>query len=70
MVCAYHWHPVGASHVTSPHLHLGGQIGDIDLSKLHFPTGAVALPDVLRFAIADLGVEPLRADWRDLLAPA
>jgi hypothetical protein len=70
MLLAYHWHPVGVSPVTHPHLHLGGSLGGLDLSKAHLPTGPVALPDVLRFAIEDLGVEPLRAGWRDLLAPA
>ena len=59
---AYHWHPVGLSPVTTPHLHIGGSVTGVDLSKVHLPTGPVFLPDVLRFAIIDLGVEPLRAD--------
>jgi len=65
---AYHWHSVGASPVTTPHLHLGGTLAGIDLSKAHLPTGHVALQDVLRFAIIDLGVEPLRDDWDAILA--
>ena len=68
MILAYHWHPVGVSPVTTPHLHLGGQVAGLDLSKAHLPTGIVGLDDVLRFAIVDLGVEPLRGDWREVLA--
>lgn len=67
-ILAYHWHPVGVSPVTWPHLHIGGSLVGIDLSKAHLPTGVVALQDVLRFAIADLGVEPLRDDWSEVLA--
>ncbi len=70
MHLAYHWHPVGVSPVTWPHLHVGGTVAGIDLSRAHLPTGQVALPDVLRFAIVDLGVRPLRDDWPDLLKTA
>lgn len=65
---AYHWHPIGPSPITTPHLHLGGTVTGIDLSKAHLPTGSVTLQDVLRFAILDLGVEPLRDDWPQILA--
>lgn len=65
---AYHWHPVGVSPVTWPHLHVSGSLAGIDLGKAHLPTGVVPLQDVLRFAIVDLGVEPLRDDWRAVLA--
>jgi len=68
MILAYHWHPVGVSPVTWPHLHLAGQVAAIPFDKAHLPTGPVTLQDVLRFAIVDLGVEPLRPDWRDVLA--
>lgn len=68
MLLAYHWHPVGLSPVTTPHFHLGGTLGGIDLSKAHLPSGVVLLHDLLRFAIADLGVEPRRDDWREVLA--
>ena len=67
MLLAYHWHPAGLSPVTTPHLHLGGTLAGIDLSKAHLPTGHVALQDVLRFAIVDLGVAPLRDDWEAIL---
>jgi hypothetical protein len=34
---------------------------------LHLPTGFVALEDVLRFCIVDLGVNPLSDGWHDVL---
>ena len=68
LLLAYHWHPVGVSPVTTPHLHLGGALQGINLAEAHLPTGPVVLPDVLRFAIVDLGVDPLRDDWREVLA--
>ena len=64
---AYHWHPTGVSPITFPHLHIGGSVRSVDLSKAHLPTGHVSLQDVLRFAIADLGVLPLRNDWSAVL---
>jgi hypothetical protein len=65
----YHWHPEGASHETAPHLHLGAALrpGRTDILKAHLPTSHVHLPDILRFAIRDLGVRPLRRDWRSVL---
>ena len=67
MALAFHWHPTGRSPITWPHLHLGSPIANIDLSKAHVPTGMVTLQDVLRFAIVDLGVRPLRDDWYEVL---
>ena len=43
-------------------------MGFAPLARAHIPTGTVQLFDVLRFGIADLGVRPLRADWRDILS--
>lgn len=68
MILAYHWHPAGVSPITFPHLHLGGVLAGIDLSKAHLPTGHVSLQGILRFAVADLGVAPLRADWQAILS--
>ena len=67
MILAYHWHPVGVSPVTWPHLHLAGQVASVPFDKAHLPTGLVSRQDVLRFAIADLGVEPIRDDWQAIL---
>lgn len=70
-ILSYHWHPDGHSHVTTPHLHLGGGGASwrIDLSKAHVTTGMVTLEAVLLLAIEDLALDiaPLRADWRDIL---
>lgn len=66
-ILSYHWHPVGRSSVTHPHLHVGGQTAPVDLSKAHLPTGQVALPNIVRLAVVELGVQPLRRDWQDIL---
>jgi len=62
---AFHWHPVGASPIRTPHLHVGAEVrvGDRWLRKVHIPTGPIAVQDVLALAIEELGVEPLRDDW-------
>lgn len=60
---AYHWRPEGPSQVVTPHLHVGGRTSPLDLSKAHLPTGQVSLVAVVRMAITELGVEPLRPDW-------
>ncbi len=40
---------------------------DFAPNRLHMPTGGVALEDVVRFVIADLGVPPLTDQWEDEL---
>ena len=67
---AYHWHPVGKSPVTAPHLHARIRGAGTDLSNLHLPTGVVSPVDVIRCLITEFGVEPLRLDWQDVLAEA
>ena len=68
-VLAYHWHPEGRGGKAHPHLHLGegALIGHERLKGAHLATGRVALESLLRCAIAELGVEPLREDWREVL---
>ncbi|HEY7034197.1 MAG TPA: hypothetical protein VH482_22855 [Thermomicrobiales bacterium] len=63
--------------VTFPHLHIGramtaGQsaIRPRDIHKAHIPTGYVSLPAVVRLAIAEFGVTPLRANWEEILRRA
>jgi hypothetical protein len=34
---------------------------------MHLPTGFITLADIVRLLIDEFGVEPLRADWRDVL---
>lgn len=50
-----------------PHLHVHVRTAPIDLSKVRLPTGHVSLVAVIRMAITELGVEPLRADRHDVL---
>lgn len=76
-VCSYQWHPVGQSPVTIPHLHIGrGATGNVTtfgprgLHRIHFPTKHIAVEDVLRLAITELGVEPRRPDWDAILGGA
>ncbi len=70
-VLSYHWHPDTYSHVTTPHLHIGGGVAvwRPDLAKAHIPTGMVTLDAVLLLAIEELAldVQPLRAEWRAIL---
>lgn len=63
---AYHWHP---RTYPRPHLHLGtaAEIGWQALMKVHLPTNRIAVEDFLRVAIEELGVTPLREDWREVL---
>ncbi len=65
-VIAYHWHPTGAGSIAFPHLHVEGRRRSLD-RKVHLPTGQVALVAVLRCAVSELGVEPLRSDWQTIL---
>lgn len=71
---SYHWHPFGPSHVQTPHLHVKARRdmapGATAIEKLHFPTGAVSLPAIIRFMIEEVGVDPNRADWERVLADA
>jgi hypothetical protein len=75
-IIAYHWHPLGLSSVTHPHLHLSNQIRPIELGRsqaplpladMHLATGVVPLAHVVRMLIEEFGVEPLRDDWDAVL---
>lgn len=69
-IITYQWHPnVGCRF---PHLHLGSssKLGAKTLNKLHLPTGRIALEQVLRLAVDELGVEPLKEDWSEILSNA
>jgi hypothetical protein len=45
--------------------HAQGDVGWI--GKLHLPTGAIGLHDVLLPAIEELGATPIRPDWEAIL---
>jgi hypothetical protein len=65
-IISYHWHPgVGRRY---PHLHLGAGSGVAQyLEKVHVPTRRISLEEILRFAIEELRVRPLRRDWEKVL---
>jgi hypothetical protein len=66
-VILFHWHPF-PKQVPFPHLHLAGGAGSVAIdARRHVPTGLVPLAAVIRFAIEELGVRPLRGDWRKIL---
>ena len=69
-ILGYHWHPEPGQPVIVPHLHLGAGCGldFASLYKAHLPTGVVSPAAAVRLAIADLGVEPCRDDWAEILA--
>ena len=68
-IVAYQWHPQGRGPVIWPHLHLGPAAGDLwrPVSRVHFPTGAIVIQDVIRLAIREFGAPPRRADWESVL---
>jgi hypothetical protein len=39
----------------------------IDMNHFHLPTGFVAVEEVLRFCIHDLGLRPLSTGWHEVL---
>jgi hypothetical protein len=61
-ILAFHLHPEGRSHVTTPHLHLGAGVGQIraDLASALVPTGTVTLAAIARLAIDAFAARPLR----------
>jgi hypothetical protein len=69
-ILGFHWHPDSRSPIIEPHLHLKSALAGVDMSKAHVPTGIVRLPAFLRFLIRDFGVEPIRADWQQILGDA
>jgi hypothetical protein len=68
-IVAYHWHPGQSQKVTVPHLHLSGgaMVRHPAFEKVHFPTERIAVEDLLRFAIGELGVTPRLPDWQRML---
>jgi hypothetical protein len=67
----FEWHPDSRSHATFPDLHVGGaacQDGASLLSRTHLPTGRITLEQIVRLAIEELDVHPLRGDWQEILA--
>jgi hypothetical protein len=68
-IFAYHWHPRERTARHFPHFHLYQGAGGIHeaVRKAHFPTGRIAIEDVLRLLITEWGVKPLHNDWEAIL---
>lgn len=64
-VLAFHHHPNSRS--PKPHIHVRSSVLH-ELASAHVPSGIIRLAPVIRMLIEDLGVRPLRNDWRDVLA--
>jgi hypothetical protein len=67
MLISFHWHPMIETPYPFAHIHVTDTTGPVNLAKKHIPSGPVALAAVLRFAIIELGVAPLRDDWQTIL---
>lgn len=63
-LASWHWHPLGTSKQTRPHLH-------VPRAPLpaghHLPTGRVSIESILRLVLAELDVRPQRDDWAGVL---
>ena len=66
----WQWDRRGVSPILTPHPHVSASNDLLPLSfdKLHIPTGRIEIEDVLTFLTSDLGVEPRRADWREVFS--
>ena len=62
----YHLHP-WVPNSAFPHLHVYPDPADSRITGVHLPTGMVTFGDFVGLLIRDLGVAPLRADWREVL---
>jgi len=76
-ILAWHWTPdaFDPSQRQWPHVHVGhavlgggGTYLPGSFGRLHIPTEVVPFAAVVRFAIEELGVSPLRGDWPAVLA--
>lgn len=59
---AMHWHPVGRSPATFPHVHIPALN-----ERGHFPTERMTFEHAVRWCI-ESGAEPKRDDWEQVLA--
>jgi hypothetical protein len=67
-IIAFHWHPGQSQQPDFAHLHIDTLHRPPQIQrKHHVPTGRVSLESVVRFAIQELGVRPLRPDWAQVL---
>ncbi|MBP2422060.1 hypothetical protein [Microbacterium imperiale] len=61
---AMHWHPVGDSHETRPHLHMA--IPGAGGARAHRPVPRMTFEEAVEWVI-ESGIDPARDDWMDVL---
>ena len=75
----FHWnlHPEPSPAIPPGHVHIGRRllanptvIRPGDFQNAHIPTGFISFTTVIRFAIAELGVDPITKNWESILASA
>lgn len=75
-ILAFHWTPDAAdpNQRRFPHLHVGavnldanGPIRPGTFHKMHIPTGPVSIEAIVRLAITEFNVLPLRSNWEQVL---
>lgn len=68
-ILAYHWHP--ATQVSYPHLHISAEWGTArEFSRVHLPTGHLALVEFTLLLIREFAVIPQRSNWQRILINA
>jgi hypothetical protein len=75
-ILSFHWNSqtIDPDQRDFPHLHIGAinldpgsLIRPGTFHKMHVPTGYITVEDVIRLAITELSVRPLRSDWEQVL---
>lgn len=75
-IIVFHWTPEAEENGARryPHIHIGpgllrssGSFMDGTFHKAHIPTSRVSLEAVVRFAIEELEVRPIKQDWQTIL---
>jgi hypothetical protein len=56
-ILQFHWHPKTTKNLKWPHMHVVGNTYDGDLSRVHIPTGRLAIEDFIRVLIRDFDVK-------------
>lgn len=71
---AFRWEYTRESRGDHCHHHFQGPLeadfgrASLSLNDIHLPTGYVTIEEIVRFVIVDLGVKPLTANWREVIA--
>ena len=63
-VVSFHYHPDQTPEVDFCHMHFRRTP---EFKRVHFPTGRVAIEEVVAMVIRDFGVKPRRADYQQVL---